>query len=105
MRAPVRRAVSAIRSRVLDINTLMVIAVAGALVLRDWLEAASVVLLFALAQWLEVRTLDRARQAIRALIDLSPRDAIVRRAGHERRTPVNEIRIGEEIVIRRQGAA
>ena len=95
-----RRAVSAIRSRVLDINTLMVIAVAGALVLRDWLEAASVVLLFALAQWLEVRTLDRARQAIRALIDLSPRDAIVRRAGHERRTPLNEIRIGEEIVIR-----
>ena len=97
---PARRAVSAIKSRVLDINTLMVIAVAGALVLGDWLEAASVVLLFALAQWLEVRTMDRARQAIRALIDLSPRDAIVRRAGHERRMPVNEVRLGDEIVIR-----
>ena len=79
---PARRAVTAIRSRTLDINTLMVIAVVGALLLGEWLEAASVVFLFAVAQWLEVRTLERARQAIRALIDLSPREAIVRRGRH-----------------------
>ena len=69
----------------LDINTLMVVAVVGALLLGEWLEAASVVFLFAVAQWLEVRTLERARQAIRALIDLSPREAIVRQ--RRRRTP------------------
>ena len=97
---PARRAWAAIRSRTLDINALMVIAVAGALVLGEWLEAASVVLLFAIAQWLEVRTLERARQAIRALIDLSPRDALVRRDGRERRMPVDEIRVGDEIVVR-----
>src|SRR5688500_15269816 len=74
---PARRALTSLRSGALDINTLMVVAVAGALVLGDWLEAASVVLLFAIAQWLEVRTLDRARQAIRTLIDLSPREALV----------------------------
>ena len=64
---PARRAVTALRSRTLDINVLMVVAVAGALALGEWLEAASVVFLFAVAQWLEVRTLERARQAIRAL--------------------------------------
>ena len=46
----------------------MVIAVAGAIAIGELLEAVSVVFLFAAAQWLEVRTLERARQAIGALI-------------------------------------
>ncbi|HEY9462095.1 MAG TPA: hypothetical protein VIR54_03340, partial [Vicinamibacterales bacterium] len=54
---PARRAVTALRTRTVDINVLMVIAVAGALALREWFEASSVVFLFALAQWLEARTL------------------------------------------------
>src|SRR5687767_12790508 len=97
---PARRAISAIRSRSLDINTLMVVAVSGALVLGEWLEAASVVFLFAVAQWLEVRTLERARQAIRALMDLSPREAIVRRGGVEHRVAVDDIRVGDEMMVR-----
>ena len=97
---PAKRAVSAIRSGVLDINTLMVIAVAGALLLGEWFEAASVVFLFAVAQWLEVRTMERARQAIRALVDLAPREAIVRRGGVEHRVPVEQVNIGDEILIR-----
>ena len=97
---PARRAVTALRSRSLDINTLMVIAVAGALALGDWLEAASVVLLFAVAQWLEVRTLDRARQAIRTLIDLSPREALVIAGGREQRVPVGDIRLGDLILVK-----
>lgn len=97
---PARRAVAAIRSRTLDINTLMVVAVAGALVLGEWLEAAAVVFLFAVAQWLELRTMARARQAIRALMDLSPREAIVRRNGVESRLAVDEIRVGDEILVR-----
>jgi Cd2+/Zn2+-exporting ATPase len=97
---PVRRAIAAIRSRTLDINVLMVIAVAGALAIGEWFEAATVVFLFAVAQWLEVRTLERARQAIRALIDLSPQEALVKRHGHEHRVKVDEIGIGEEIIIR-----
>src|SRR5688572_557409 len=96
---PARRAWTAIRSRTLDINALMVIAVTGALILGEWLEAASVVFLFAIAQWLEVRTLERARQAIRALIELSPRDAIVKRDGLERRMPVEEVLVGDAIVV------
>ena len=97
---PARRAVSAIRSRTIDINVLMVIAVVGAIALRDWGEAASVVFLFAIAQWLEVRTMERARQAIRALMDLAPQEALVKRHGHEHRVKVDQVEVGEEIVIR-----
>ena len=97
---PARRALTSLRSRALDINTLMVIAVAGALALGDWLEAASVVLLFAIAQWLEVRTLDRARQAIRTLIDLSPREALLITGGREQRVPVADVRVGDEILVK-----
>jgi Zn2+/Cd2+-exporting ATPase len=97
---PARRAITSLRSRSLDINTLMLIAVVGALALGDWLEAASVVLLFAVAQWLEVRTLDRARQAIRALIDLSPREALVISGGRERSVAVDDVRVGDDILVK-----
>ena len=97
---PARRAITAIRSRTLDINTLMVVAVVGALLLGEWLEAAAVVCLFAVAQWLELRTMERARQAIRALIDLSPREALVRRDGVDSRVLVENIRVGDEILVR-----
>src|SRR5687767_6077374 len=97
---PARRAIAAIRTRTIDINVLMVIAVAGALALGEWLEGASVVFLFAVAQWLEVRTLERARQAIRALIDLSPRQALVKRHDVEELVPTDSLLPGDVIVVR-----
>jgi Cd2+/Zn2+-exporting ATPase len=97
---PARRAVTALRIRTVDINVLMVIAVAGALALGEWFEASSVVFLFALAQWLEARTLERARQAIRALVDLTPRDAIVKRNGSEERVVVDAIAVGDIVIVR-----
>lgn len=97
---PVRRAVAAIRTRTIDINVLMVIAVAGALALGELMEAASVVFLFSLAQWLEVRTLDRARQAIRALIDLAPRQARVIRDGIEQVLAAEDLRLGDIVIVR-----
>ena len=59
----------------------MMVAVAGAIALGDWAEGASVVFLFALAQVLESRAMERARGAIRALMDLAPAEALVRRDG------------------------
>ena len=97
---PARRALTAIRTRTVDINVLMVVAVAGAIALGDLLEAVSVVFLFAVAQWLEVRTLERARQAIRALIDLAPREALVRRGLVEVVVPIEEVVRGDELIVR-----
>jgi Cd2+/Zn2+-exporting ATPase len=97
---PARRAIGALRARTLDINALMVVAATGAIAIGEWREGATVVFLFALAQWLEARTLARARGAIRALLDLSPRDAIVRRAGLEQRVPIEEVLAGDAVVVR-----
>src|SRR5215510_15592776 len=95
-----RKAWSALRVGSLDINVLMLVAAAGAVLLGQWSEAATVVFLFALAQALEARTLDRARSAIRALMDLTPTEAIVRDPSGERRVDVDELRPGDLIVVR-----
>jgi Cd2+/Zn2+-exporting ATPase len=97
---PGRRALVSIRSRVLDINVLMVVAVAGALALGEWSEAASVVFLFALAQLLETRAMERARGAIRSLMDLAPAEALVRRGDVDAVMPVDDVRVGDVIVVR-----
>ncbi len=98
--ATIRKAWASVRVGSLDINVLMVIAATGAAVLGEWSEAATVVFLFAVAQALEARTLQRARTAIRALMDLTPADALIRDASGERRVPVDTVAIGAVIVIR-----
>jgi Zn2+/Cd2+-exporting ATPase len=97
---PGRRALVSIRSRVLDINVLMVVAVAGALALGEWSEAASVVFLFALAQLLETRAMERARGAIRSLMDLAPAEALVRKVDGDVVLPVDDVGVGDVIVVR-----
>ena len=95
-----RKAVTAIRVGAIDINVLMLIAAAGAVILGEWSEAATVVFLFAVAQALEARTLDRARTAIRALMDLTPAEALVRDVDGERHVDVDQIAPGTVIVIK-----
>jgi Zn2+/Cd2+-exporting ATPase len=95
-----RRAVASIRALALDINALMLVAVLGAMAIGEWSEAAAVAFLFALAQWLETRSMNRARHAIRELMDVVPPDALVRRDGVERQVPVDDLRIGESIVVK-----
>ena len=94
------KAWTSLRLRSLDINVLMMIAAAGAIAIGQWAEAATVVFLFAVAQALEARTLERARAAIRGLMDLTPADALLRDGQGERRVPVDAIRVGAVIVVR-----
>ncbi len=95
-----RRAFASVRAGVLDIYVLMMVAVAGAMVLGEWSEGASVIFLFALAQLLEARAMDRARGAIRALMDLTPAEALVRRGGAEARVAADDVRVGETVIVR-----
>ncbi|PQV44549.1 Cd2+/Zn2+-exporting ATPase [Paraburkholderia sp. BL21I4N1] len=67
----------AIRNGNLNINALMSIAVTGALVLRQWPEAAMVMVLFTIAELIEAKSLDRARNAIQGLMQLTPEQASV----------------------------
>jgi len=89
----------AVRHRTLDINVLMLVAATGAMVLGEWSEAAAVVFLFAVAQALEARTLERARLAVRALMDLTPVEAVVRDEGGERRLGVDDVSLGMVIFV------
>ncbi|RTR06985.1 heavy metal translocating P-type ATPase [Halomonas nitroreducens] len=65
----------ALRHRSLNINALMSVAVTGALLIGHWAEAAMVMVLFTLAERIEARSLDRARRAIRELLDSAPDQA------------------------------
>ncbi|MEZ5317761.1 MAG: heavy metal translocating P-type ATPase [Vicinamibacterales bacterium] len=97
---PARRAWRSVRARVLDINALMVIAVAGAVALGDWVEAGAVVWLFAVAQHLEHASQQRARRAAHGLLTLAPDVAIVRGAAGEVQVPAASVRPGDIVVVR-----
>jgi Cd2+/Zn2+-exporting ATPase len=94
------RGLRAARRGVLDMNFLMSIAAIGAAAIGKWGEGASAMFLFSLAQMLEVYSMDRARNAIRALMNLSPPEATVRREGREETVPVDQVLLGEVIVVR-----
>jgi Cd2+/Zn2+-exporting ATPase len=98
--ATARKAWTSVRAGSLDINVLMIVAAAGAAFLGEWSEAATVVFLFGFAQALEARTLDRARHAIRALVELTPTEALVCDAIGEHRIPVEQVAVGSVIVVR-----
>jgi Cd2+/Zn2+-exporting ATPase len=100
---PLERSWRSIRRRRLDINTLMTIAVAGAIALGDWIEAASVVWLFALAEWLEAKSLERADRTIRSLVTLAPDMALVRRNGHESEIQTSQVVPGDIVIVRPGG--
>ncbi|HQZ39145.1 MAG TPA: cation-translocating P-type ATPase [Vicinamibacterales bacterium] len=97
---PARRAWEALRGRRLDINALMVVAVAGAVLIGEWEEAAMVVFLFAVAQWLEARSVARARAAIATLLDLAPPEARIEEAGGVRLVALDRVAPGDTMRVR-----
>ena len=95
-----RHAVRAAAKARFDIDVLMVVAALGAASLGAWAEGALLLFLFSLGHALERLAMDRARGAIRALSDLTPKVARVRRAGVERELPVAELRVGDTVIVR-----
>jgi Cd2+/Zn2+-exporting ATPase len=95
-----RKAWHAVRVGSLDINVLMLIAATGAIALGQWSEAAAVVFLFAVAQALEARTLERARTSVRALMYLTPAHAVVRDGSGSRTMDVDLVSPGAIVLIK-----
>ena len=95
-----RKAWAAAHHGAIDMNVLMSVAVIGALFIDAWDEGAMVVFLFSLAQWLESRSMDRARNAVRALMELAPPVAQVLRGGQEVTVPVEQVQVDEIIRLR-----
>lgn len=80
-------------------NTLMSIAVIGALAIGEWGEAAAVAWLFALGNYLQTRTLSRTRSAIRSLIDAAPKMATVIEGGATHQVEVESVPIGSRVEV------
>ncbi len=96
-----RKGLKALLAARLNINALMTVAVTGAFVIGQWPEAAMVMALYAIAEWIEARSVDRARHAIQGLLDLTPKEAMVRQTdGSWRVTPSSEVAVGAWVRIR-----
>ena len=81
-------------------NALMTMAVIGAMAIGEWMEAGVVVFLFALAQLLETKSMNKARRSINSLIDTSPKTANVLRDSEFVRLPVDHVVIGDLVSIK-----
>nr|WP_084300979.1 heavy metal translocating P-type ATPase [Pseudophaeobacter arcticus] len=91
----------ALRNLSPDMNLLMVAAVAGAISLGEYFEAATVAFFFALSLTLESWSVGRARNAVSALLNLAPATArVIHDDGREVEMPAAEVQIGQHFVLR-----
>jgi len=97
---PAKMGLIALKTLTPNIRTLMVVGALGALILGLWGEAALLVLIYSLGDVLEAYATDRVRGAVRALMGLAPKDAAVRRNGEMITLAVEEIGIGDTIIVK-----
>ena len=86
--------------RTVSVDFLMITAAIGAAIVGHWEEGAILLGLFSTSNALEHHALGRTQRAVRALMELSPEVATVLRDGQERVVPVEELRLGEVVLVR-----
>ncbi len=95
------KGLAALRRGQLNMNALMGVAVTGAFLIGEWPEAAMVMALYAIAELIEARSVDRARNAIKGLLDLTPDTAEVRQAdGSWRELPAAAVALGDCVRVK-----
>lgn len=88
-----------VKEREVGIELLMSTAAIVAGVMGQWAEAATLVFLYSISEAAEGYTAERARHAIRALMNLAPKTALVRRGDREERIPVEQLRVGDVFTV------
>jgi Cd2+/Zn2+-exporting ATPase len=96
----VRSAIASLREKVLDVDVLMVLAALGAALIGAPFEGALLLFLFSFSNVLQRHAMDRTQKAIESLLTLRPSEALVRRADGTVKVPVEEISIGETVIVR-----
>lgn len=89
-----------LRRATFDMNALMTVGVAGAVLIGEWEEAGLIAFLYSVSNWLETATMERTRNALRGLMDLAPKFATVRRSGQELELPIDQLEIGDTIIVK-----
>ncbi|MFB1083015.1 heavy metal translocating P-type ATPase [Jeotgalibacillus sp. JSM ZJ347] len=97
---PARSAFYAVKSRSLDMNVLMVTAAIGAALIGEWFEGATVVWLFALGNALQNRSIERTRDSIRSLINLTPSEAVIKAADGTVVKDVEDVSIHDIMIVK-----
>ncbi len=95
-----RHTIAALRQRQFDTDLLMLLAASGAAILGDYAEGGLLLFLFSLGHALEHKVLNRARQAIRALGDLMPRQAMIKKDGGQVLVATDRVEMGDIVVVR-----
>ena len=95
-----REAIDNLRLKRFEIDTLMLVAAAGAAALGAWAEGALLLFLFSIGHALEHYAMGRAKRAIEALAELAPDTAQVRRDGQVREIAVEELVIGDTVLVK-----
>ncbi|MCA0358939.1 MAG: heavy metal translocating P-type ATPase [Proteobacteria bacterium] len=95
-----KEAVENLRKRQFEIDSLMLVAAAGAAALGQWAEGALLLFLFSIGHALEHFAMGRARRAIEALAKLAPEHANVRRGDTVVEVPVEDLRIDDIVLVR-----
>lgn len=83
-----------------SMESLMTIAIIGAAFIGEWAEGSIVVILFAISEALERFSMDKARQSIRSLMDIAPKEALIRRNNVEQLVSVDKIVIDDIMIIK-----
>ncbi len=97
----VREAIENLKLKRFEIDTLMLVAAAGAAALGAWAEGALLLFLFSLGHALEHYAMGRAKRAIEALAELAPQTATVKDAdGTAREVPVEQLAIGDTVIVK-----
>lgn len=96
----VKEAIDNLRARRFEIDTLMLVAAAGAAALGEWAEGALLLFLFSLGHSLEHYAMGRARRAIEALAKLAPETATLRRDGGTTEVAVSALQVADIILVR-----
>src|SRR5690625_1233650 len=94
------KAYQAIKMRTFSIELLVTIAVIGALFIGEYVESAVVTFLFLFGAYLEKRTLQKTRSSIQELTEMAPEEAVVLRDGKEQTISIEDVQIGDRIIIR-----
>lgn len=95
-----KEAIENLRARRFEIDTLMLVAAAGAAALGEWAEGGLLLFLFSLGHSLEHFAMGRARRAIEALAKLAPETAMVRREGRTEEVALDVLVVGDVVVVR-----